>query len=62
MLCGSCAGATSRPSRFWTCKWVGVLDQIDALHLSNDTVIIFTSDHGYGALGNGATGAKASSL
>ena len=25
-----------------------VLDQIDALHLSNDTVIIFTSDHGYG--------------
>ena len=25
-----------------------VLDQIDSLHLSNDTVIIFTSDHGYG--------------
>ena len=25
-----------------------VLDQVDDLHLTNDTVIIFTSDHGYG--------------
>ena len=34
-----------------------VLDQVDALHLSNDTVIIFTSDMGM-ASANGATGAK----
>ena len=48
-----CAGGIS-PWRFWTCKWER-LDRVDNLHLSNDTVIIFTSDHGYG-IGNGPLG------